>query len=569
MRPLLLVATLLVAGCAGNAPPAGDAGDAPAGPARFEVAPVERAAFVMSDGVSLDAAIWRPAGAERSPVILHAMPYASVCTLTAPEAPYPKPCAPDITDPFWLDEYNGLPRALVEAGYAYVDVSVRGTGASGGCFSYLGPREREDLGEVLDQLAEAEWAGEVGMLGLSYMSITPFEAIEARPGRVKVAVVGGVGFDEYTFAYTPQGASSLDTQGFWGAWFSSVQSPPLASPRGVAAYRERACPGTALLFATHPLSHALDERDRDFYLERRWLDQLRGLDAGVLVVQGLHDRGGGQQVEFLWPALDGTPRGLVLGPWDHRFPDDAMLDGSGLGWPSLPLAWFDHFLRGAPPPPALGRVHVQVEGRGWESHDAWPPASGTRALYVGEALTDAPTQGTVTFRAKPEAAACDADPDAWRVAMTEPLDAPVTLVGNPMAWLEVELSSPSGTVAVDVWDVPGDDVCEAALVSYGAADLRFRDDPFRGTDVPVGTTLGTRIDLHATAWVVPVGHRIALTLSTAGEHGATGRPGAGAVTVRGASHVLLPTTDEVGAPAPGLQYPPRPMGPDWSPRVSQ
>ena len=563
--PLLLVACLLVAGCVGGAPGGeGDGQGPPAtGPGRFRVAPAERLSFPMSDGVALDAALWRPEGLERTPVILHAMPYASVCTWAAPDAPYPKPCAPELTDPFYIDEYNGLPRALVEAGYAYLDLSVRGTGASGGCFEYFGPRERKDLGEVLDQLGEAAWAGEVGMLGLSYMSVTPLEAMAERPGRVKAVVLGGIGFDEYTFAFTPQGASSVGMQAFWAAWSSSVQGPPVTSPRGLLAYPGRACPESATSTLALPLAHAKDERGRDHFLERRYLDQVRHLDTGVLVVQGLLDRGGGQQVELLWPALEGTPRALVLGPWEHRFPDDAMLEGSGLGWPALPLAWFDHFLRGGPAPAALGQVHVQVEGRGWESHGAWPPAPRVEALYVGSALTREPGAAPVSFRLAPEARACDADAGTWAVAMTDPLTAPVALVGNPMAWLEVTSSAPSATVAVDLWDVPGDDVCAGALVSYGAADLRFREDPFQGRDVPVGVVLGTRVDMHATAWVVPAGHRLAVTLSTAGEHGASGRPAAGTLTIGPASHVLLPTQDGIGATPPALEYPPRPMGPDW------
>ena len=517
----------------------------------------------MSDGVVLDAVAWRPAGLERGPVILHALPYASVCTPAASDAPYPKPCAPDLMDEFWLDEYNGLPRALVESGYAFLDLSVRGTGASGGCFSYLGPRERKDLGEVLDQLAGFAWAGEVGMVGLSYMSITPLEAMAERPGRVKAVVLGGIGFDEYTFAFSPQGASSLRAQSFWGAWLSSVQGPPVASQRALAAYAGRACPDLVPLATTMPLAHAMDERPRGHFLERRYLDAVRGLPTGILVVQGVLDRSGGQQVEFLWPALEGTPRALVLGQWDHRFPDDAMLAGSGLRWPGLPLAWLDHFLRGGPVPEALGRVHVQVEGRGWEAHDAWPPTPRGEALYVGATLAPAPSPGSVSFRAAPEARACRGEEGTWHVALSEPLAAPVALVGNPMAWLEVTSASPSATVAVDLWDVPGDDVCAGRLVSFGAADLRFRNDPFRGEDVPVGVPQGTRVDMHAAAWVVPAGHRLAVTLSAAGEHGASGRPAAGTLTVGGASHVLLPTQDGIGAPPPPVAYPPRPMGPDW------
>ena len=554
-----LLALLLAAGCLGA--PASEAPGRDEAAQPFALAPPERLAFTMSDGVVLDAVAWRPEGLARAPVVLHATPYASVCTPHAPDAPYPKPCAPELADEFWLDEYHGLPRALVASGYTWLELSVRGTGASGGCFVYLSERERKDLGEVLDQLAAPESTDGIAMLGLSYMSITAVEAMIERPGLLKAVVIGGVSLDEYTYFHTPQGAASVGGGIGWLGWYSAVAGVPFTSPRGTEAYAKRACPETATVTLL-PLDHALDERPREHYLERRYLDRLRGHATGVLVLQGLLDRGAGQQVEPLWPALEGTPRALVLGHWEHHFPDDALLQGSGLGWPELPLAWLDHHLRGGPAPDLLGEVRAHVEGDAWGTYEAWPPGP-QEALYLGATLGREPASGGLSFRLAPGARACDDAPGTWAVALSEPLAADALLVGNPMAWLEVTSTSASATVAVDLWDVPGDDVCEAALLSYGAADLRFRDDPFVGRDVPVGQTLGTRIDMHAVASLVPAGHRLAVTLSSAGEHGAAGRPGVGTIALGGGSHILLPTASGVGAPLPGIAYPPRPLDADW------
>ncbi|HET6399701.1 MAG TPA: CocE/NonD family hydrolase [Candidatus Thermoplasmatota archaeon] len=564
MRALAAVSVvllLLLGGCAGSRTQTAPGSAPDATPGRtYEVPPATPVSFRMDDGVLLDGAAWDPDPQHRGPVILHLLPYANMCPLH-PDAPYPKPCAPGVGDDFWLDEYNGLPRELVRSGYTYVSVSVRGTGASGGCFSYLGERERKDVGLVLDQLAAGPWAGEVGMLGLSYMSITPLHAVLERPGRVKAVILGGIGVDEYAFAYTPQGASSLRSQVFWAGWLASVAAPPAASLRSMLAYPERSCPSLASLAVTYPLAHASDERPADHFLERRWLDRLAGQQTAVLVVQGLRDVTGGQQVEELWQALEGTPRAFVLGQWEHRFPDDALLEGSGLRWHALASSWLDHYLREAPAPAVLGRVHAQVEGAGWTTFDAWPPLGG-EVLHIGGGLTRHPTPASLAFRSHPLAEACDARPGAWAAALSDPLPAATRLTGNPMAWLELRSSAPSATVAVDLWDVPGDDVCQGRLISLGAADLRFRGDPFQGADVPVGVPFGLRVDLHATAWEVPAGYRVGITFSSGGAYAAMGRPAEALIEVLPGSHVVLPMDAGVGEDV-ARQYPGRPLGVQW------
>lgn len=47
--------------------------------------------------------------------------------------------------------------------------------------------------------------------------------------------------------------------------------------------------------------------------------------------------------------------------------------------------------------------------------------------------------------------------------------------------------------------------------------------------------------------------------------GVLGRPTQATVTIlAGESHILLPATG-VGGPVPEIEYPPMPVGPDWTP----
>lgn len=571
MRCALLAA--LLAGCAAPAPDGST--DVPGGASggSFAIAPPERVVFAASDGIDLVATLWRPVGVDRAPVILHAQPYASGCSMPGSVVfgdPYPQPCRPPTSDEFWLDEYNGAPRALVASGFAFVDLNVRGTGESGGCFSLNGPEEREDLRVVLDALANASWStGRLGMMGLSYMGTTPFVALGHRHPALQAVVAGGIGTNEYYYRFTPQGAGSgAGGLAFAPFWLGSIVGPqlgggPNALPGAATTYPERWCPEFVEGFANAGASTATEARERAYFLARRHVAHVKDVNAGVLVVQGLPDRAG-LQWEPLWDALGDAPKSLVLGDWPHRFPDTALLAGSGLAWPDLPIAWFDHFLRDGPAPSSLGRVHHEVPGREWRVSDAWP-ALASEALYLdGSALAAAPGAEGLAFASVPGGAACGA-PGTWAVAMTKPLERPALLAGNPMAWLEVRVDAPAAVIAVDVWDVPGDDVCEGEILTMGAADLRFLDDPFTGRDVPAGAPLGVRVDLYGVSHEVPAGHRLAVTFSASGGIGAQGRPTTATVEILpGASHLLVPTGAGLGAPPPDVAYPPMPLGPAWS-----
>lgn len=578
MRARAPCAIFLAAILAGCATPGNDGSqDRTGGGATpsFAVAPPERLTFTMPDGVELVATLWRPEGLERAPVVLHAQPYASGCSTPGSAVfgdPYPQPCRPPTSDEFWLDQYRGAPRALVENGFAFVDLNVRGTGESGGCLDLNGPTESEDLRRVLDALADAEWStGSLGMMGLSYMGTTPLVALKHRHPALQAVVVGGIATNEYYFSYTPQGAGgTVSGAAFAGIWLGSVVGPQLgggpdAAPGALARQPGRYCPDFVEDYGSTVWGTAADARPRQYLLDRRHIVHLRDLDAGVLVVQGIPDRAG-LQVEPLWDALGDTPKAFVLGDWGHQFPDHGMLkNADGLDWPAIPLAWFDHFLRGGPAPALLGRVQYQVVGTdAWHHATSWP-ALPSEALYLGRALTTTPGTGDLAFRSAPQGAACgNAGPATWTAALGDPVPNDTLLAGNPMAWLHVEVDRPAATLAVDLWDVPGDDLCAGTPISFGAADLRFLADPFIGSDPPTGRTIPLRVDLTAVSHVVPAGHRLGVTLSSSGVLGVQGRPTEATVVVRaGESHLLLPMANGVGGAPPPVPYPPMPVGPEW------
>jgi putative CocE/NonD family hydrolase len=69
-----------------------------------------------------------------------------------------------------LDHYQAYRRAFLAAGYAWIDVDVRGSGASGGTQYYAwNPDEVRDGATVVDWIVAQPWSnGKVGALGISY-----------------------------------------------------------------------------------------------------------------------------------------------------------------------------------------------------------------------------------------------------------------------------------------------------------------------------------------------------------------------------------------------------------------
>jgi uncharacterized protein len=83
---------------------------------------------------------------------------------------------------------------------------------------------------------------------------------------------------------------------------------------------------------------------------------------------------------------------LIIGPWGHyggyQLPYGVRQHQhapGGKAWGPVALAWFDRWLKGAPEQPAPGssKVYYFMSGENqWTTTPAWPPAGGTRELFL-------------------------------------------------------------------------------------------------------------------------------------------------------------------------------------------
>jgi uncharacterized protein len=122
------------------------------------VTPSRILSIPMSDGVKIAAALFLPQGKEKFPALLAASPYR-----------FDNDATPAI--PLFLWRETGPIDWYLDQGYAYVHMDVRGTGRSGGDYTYQSKREQRDLYEVVEWLARQSWCnGKIGGIGQSYFA---------------------------------------------------------------------------------------------------------------------------------------------------------------------------------------------------------------------------------------------------------------------------------------------------------------------------------------------------------------------------------------------------------------
>jgi uncharacterized protein len=196
LRPALLLAVLAAALC----PAAASAADVPAG------ATWTQATIPSSDGVKLHADVLRPKGVTaETPVILSIGPYFNHSGQTGPAGPVEgtsyDPVGPSTgpSDRF-LDFVEGA--KLMERGYAYVMVDLRGFGGSTGCLDWGGPGEQSDVVNAVQWAASQSWStGKVGMYGKSYDGVTGLIGVDRQPAGLAAVVSQEPVYDLYRYLY--------------------------------------------------------------------------------------------------------------------------------------------------------------------------------------------------------------------------------------------------------------------------------------------------------------------------------------------------------------------------------
>jgi uncharacterized protein len=398
----------------------------------------------MRDGVHLATDLYLPAGmAGPLPVLLERTPYGKDAeTRRERTAANPSPM-----------RRGEVAARFAQAGYAVVVQDCRGRFDSEGQFTkYLG--EAHDGADTLQWITAQPWCtGAVGTYGLSYAAQTQTALASQRPAGLKAMFLECGGFaNAYRGGIRHGGAFELK-QAVWALRNACSGSTQL----GEAARQALAQADIGEWFlrlpwsrGDSPLQWAPEYED---YLFSQWergtfddywrqpelyaAGHYGALDGvAVMLMCGWWDPYAQTTTDnYLGLAGRGnTDVRMVLGPWTHGersvpyagdvdFGPAAVLDGSlAPDYVAMRLAWFDHWLKGAPLPPGMdegvryfrmggGSGRRTPEGRldhggSWRSASHWPlPGTDFVPWYLG-------SDGALSSQApgRDEALAFDFDP---------------------------------------------------------------------------------------------------------------------------------------------------------------
>ncbi|MDF2764742.1 MAG: Peptidase, partial [Rhodospirillales bacterium] len=275
-----------------------------------------------------------------------------------------------------------------------------------------------------------------------------------------------------------------------------------------------------------------------------------------------------------------VPHKITMGPWAHLYPHQAV-PGPAVGFLQEALRWWDQFLKLrdtgvlSEPPYRFYMVenarpdprHADRRGR-WVAERKWPsPNVRMQSLALNPDRLD--------LHATPERALSLASPQTTGLAAGEwssfgivgdlpgdqrldsfgslefrsdPLPAPLEVVGNAEVILDLAADRPDAFVAVRLIDAAPDG--SAALVARGFLNLRHRDSREDPTSLIPGERYQVRVRLNGMAYSFAQGNRLMLAISNAYWPLVWPSPEPVVLTVfSGASRLLLPVREPQPADA--------------------
>ena len=479
---------------------------------------------IQNGDVELHADVLRPANLPanaKTPVILSIGPYFNHSGQVGPAGPVQEatydPIGPSSgpSDRFY-DFVEGA--KLMQRGYTFVMVDLRGFGGSTGCLDWGGPGEQSDVVAAVNWAASQPWStGKVGMYGKSYDGVTGLIGANKRPKGLAAVVAQEPVYDLYRYLYGDgmRRLNSAATPALYNL-IALTPGPLMDAPLyNVAAAQSNGCLVQNQLDQT-----ADDNHESEYWKQRTLIPGAKGSDVPLFLTQGLTENntvadGMAQYLE----NHTGYEQGW-LGPWDHvrgnERDEDGRLKMGRAGWFDETMRFYDRFLKGVKPRVQDPKWAIQTNDGKWFAEDSWKPASA-------RAFTSTLRSGTYADDAGGNATGSGADEGLWTIS--KPLANEAHLAGSGRVTLDVTKSLPTAAnLVVDVYD----------LDAQGTGPLITRQGHLVRGD---GTLT---LDLWSADWKIAKGHRIGVRITDANDdwwiH--TGPPLGQTVTVKGGSIAL-------------------------------
>jgi predicted acyl esterase len=478
------------------------------------------------DGTQLHADVLRPKGlapTARTPVILSIGPYFNHSGQTGPLGPAEgTPYTPTGTagpSGRFFDFVNGA--NLMQRGYTYVMVDLRGFGGSNGCLDWAGPGEQADVVAAVNWAASRAWStGKVGMYGKSYDGVTGLIGLAHQPAGLSAVVSQEPVYDLYRYLYSNgvRFENSLATP----VLYDAIAGTP-GTTGDTLAYQQNALDDTARPGC--PALNWLDQQDANhaspYWRERDLIARARGSQVPLFMTQGFIEDNTKPDGAFdFWGGVAG-PRRAWFGMWDHVRGNDRDENGRLLmgraGWFDEVMRFYDQYLKGEAPATQDPPLAVESSDGTWRSEQSWPPSDSqplTASLRPGQYTDDGTNNGTA------EGGSPNGE-GVW--TFSPPLAHDAHLAGVPKVTVRTESALPGANLVVDLYDVDAQN--QATLISRGAYLLSGSGE--------------SSFDLYGDDWKLPAGHRVGVLVTGSNAEWWLHTPTLQSVTVTSAS-VTLP-----------------------------
>jgi len=412
------------------------------------------------------------------------------------------------------DRPNELAQRFLAAGYAWLDVDVRGSGASGGVQASLwSDDEVRDGGEIVDWIVRQPWSsGRVGALGDSYDGTAAELLLANRHPAVRAVAPRFALFDGYTDIGYPGGVHLAWFTETWGRFNDAIDRGqlfaafpfwvplfisgprPVDGPAGAAgvAAAQRA---HAANFDVHrealatpfrdDLAPGLGLRTEDWSPHGVRRRSIEASGAAVFSYSGWLDGAYAHAAIKRFRTLGNPGQRLLIGPWNHG--GDQQLEPlaetaeSEFDHAGELLRFFDlHLKAGAAADPeseALPVTWFTTGEQRWKHAARWPPPSRPTRLYLAadSALTRAPPDGPAeSDRYATDPQATSGENSRWhglavptwmeypdraerdrhlRVYESTPLEADLEVTGHPLVQLRLRCDQTDGALFAYLEDV--------------------------------------------------------------------------------------------------------------------
>jgi predicted acyl esterase len=444
---------------------------------------------------------------------------------------------------------------FVPHGYAVAQVSVFGSGESNHCMDLMGPDEQAGIDAAVTWLGTQAWSnGKVGLIGRSYDGSTPWEAAAmGNPHLATIVPISGLtGVHELMWRNGTSETRGPLMHNFVYGRFGIDSQPGSPDFEDAQTLCQSYLAGLGEGAGAYVTGSNLDAPGNTYWKDRYFFDRaMANWNGSVYLIHGLQDWNVKPHMAFPYYNLvraQGLEAKGLFGQWAHMYPDRPSEHKSlpaGHGKEAFPLSvrydwaqdlleWFDHYLKGTGPRPAL-HVEVQDNQGQWriETGDYPPSDAQQLALLLPVDVAQTSTGEPIVAPAS-DATGGATGPGIVTFEQAVPLAEDLRVSGLARLHLAVTPLGANGQLYAELRDLDDD-----LRLGHAVMDLRYAAGDGSMEAVQPGMPVVARMEFEAMDIVVPAGHRLGLFLS------ATGREylpatGAGPVRIDGGA-LILPT----------------------------